>query len=454
MGRLSAAVADLLDFRIALLGVAGLVLGLLLDPGLALIYLLSYGFHLLNLETFVRRRTTLARFRRQTFVLRTLAVATLVALLAPYLTTPLNLWAAAPLAAGFWLQFAAVRALGWDRTYYGVELGAVAPRRIGTFPYSVVPHPMHLGILLQLAGLYALCPAFTEAYPYLIPGHMALTVLTALVEQLDLHLKERFFPVHLGTLQGADERAAVDRLREWFLRDFSSFVGRESSMHRYVKTLPDSAVALIDRVRYAPEVLAGIQAAYPGSRVVPLPMTDEIYLSRYNYDRGGDQGLFDVHYDGNLRSLPGMTVVRSLIYLSSDDHLEVVFDSSGRRANFRTYDFGLLDFHRERHWVEGSYLETNPPRILLKCNYYVDHGAPAPLRHAGIGLNVAVFYVVKAAMEYSKSPKTVPQRMVGALCNLFRRLNNISPALPVALIALVITLVSGGLMAAPLAGGL
>ncbi len=31
--------------------------------------------------------------------------------------------------------------------------------------------------------------------------------------------------------------------------------------------------------------------------------TDELYISHYNKDRGGDQGLFDEHYDGNLRFL-------------------------------------------------------------------------------------------------------------------------------------------------------
>lgn len=52
--------------------------------------------------------------------------------------------------------------------------------------------------------------------------------------------------------------------------------------------------------------------------------------------------------------------------------------------------------------------------------------------HAG------VFYVVKAAMEYSKSPRTLPQAAVGFLCNLFRRLNNIHPLVPLALIAVLV----------------
>jgi hypothetical protein len=48
-----------------------------------------------------------------------------------------------------------------------------------------------------------------------------------------------------------------------------------------------------------------------------------------------------------------------------------------------------------------------------------------------------VFYVVKSAMEYSKSPRTPPQVVVGLLCNLFRLLNNIHPLIPLALIAAV-----------------
>jgi hypothetical protein len=50
-----------------------------------------------------------------------------------------------------------------------------------------------------------------------------------------------------------------------------------------------------------------------------------------------------------------------------------------------------------------------------------------------------VFYVVKAAMEYSKSPRTPAQMAVGFVCNLFRRLNIIHPAIPLAVSAGVLT---------------
>ena len=56
-------------------------------------------------------------------------------------------------------------------------------------------------------------------------------------------------------------------------------------------------------------------------------------------------------------------------------------------------------------------------------------------RPAALAANTAVFYVVKSAMEYSKSPRTPPQFAVGLLCNLFRHLNNIHPLVPPAFIA-------------------
>ena len=163
--------------------------------------------------------------------------------------------------------------------------------------------------------------------------------------------------------------------------------------------------------------------------------TDELYISHYNKDGGGDQGLFDKHYDGNLRFLSSSVVVRALIYLQSDATYTVVFDDSGVAKAFGSYEFGLLDFHRELHWVEGAFNPADRQRILLKCNYLVTLPGHAAFGRLALAANTAVFYVVKAAMEYSKSPRTPAQRAVGFLCNLFRRLNIVHPLVPLALIA-------------------
>ncbi len=128
-------------------------------------------------------------------------------------------------------------------------------------------------------------------------------------------------------------------------------------------------------------------------------------------------------------------VVRALICLQSDAPYKVVFGDSRVEKAFATYEFGLMDFHRELHWVEGQYNPADRQRILLKCNYLVTRRNATLLGRAALAANTSVFYVVKAAMEYSKSPSTPPQVAVGLLCNLFRLLNNIHPLIPLALIA-------------------
>ncbi len=254
------------------------------------------------------------------------------------------------------------------------------------------------------------------------------------------------FPATLGRFDAPGDRAVVDALARWVEERFREELAQRPSCHVYVDKLPAEVIARIDRLRDSAairDLIARRVAA--GATVVPMKHTDELYISHYNKDRGGDQGLFDKHYDGNLRFLSSTMVVRALIYLQSDASYRVVFADSGVEKAFTTYEFGLLDFHRELHWVEGQYTPGAPQRILLKCNYLVTAPGASLRGRAALGANTAVFYVVKAAMEYSKSPRTPPQKAVGYLCNLFRRLNIVHPLIPLALVAAVAAGIAGGL---------
>jgi hypothetical protein len=404
------------------------------------IYGLSFAVHLVNLNAFLWRRTTVDELIAQSVVFRALMWGIMVALLVPTLASGIETWAIALLAAGTILHLLAFRALGLRRTYYSAELAADDPTRVEVFPYNVIPHPMALGSIMQFVGIWYINPDFHQQQSALMIGHIVFTVVTAVVEHFNLHFHDFFFRSVKSSFDSEKTKQTIDEICDWSLNQFRSDLTAKCSMHRYIKTLPSEIKSSIDTVRYADPVMEEIRKVFPQSHIVPLPMTDEIYISRYNIDRGGDQGLFDKHHDGNLRFMPGASVVRSLIYLSSEDDLSVVFETTGLRARMRTYDFGLLDFHKELHWVDGSYDSTKPPRILLKCNYYVDHYRFPPYRWIGIGANVAVFYVVKAAMEFSKSPKSLPQKFVGLLCNLFRSLNNLNPAAPLVLVAIVLAL--------------
>jgi hypothetical protein len=253
------------------------------------------------------------------------------------------------------------------------------------------------------------------------------------------------FRATVGRFDDPALREAVDRLAWWVREAFAADLSARPSRHLYVSTLPAEVIADIDLLRQSEAVHAAILSQLPaGTALVPLDATDELYLSHYNKDLAGDHGLFATHYDGNLRFVPFGVVVRALIYLTSDGSYEVVFRDSGVRHGFKTYEFGVLDFHRELHHVEGAWREGTPDRFLLKCNTLAitprERWLLVPLR----ALNLGQFYVVKAAMEYSKSPKTLPQRVVGAVCNLIRVLNNLHPVLPHAAILATMGLVMAG----------
>lgn len=161
--------------------VAAIALGL----GDATPWVLGVSFvHYLKYIAVFRDRTDVAfgAFVRDAVFFKVLSFATLAACsLAVFRFEPVSI---ALIAGGFGLSAVAAFALGRDRTYFGVELGLVPAERITTFPYGVVPHPMIVGSLIGLAGVYAL-PEQRAAWPWLVPAHMALYALHLLQEATD-----------------------------------------------------------------------------------------------------------------------------------------------------------------------------------------------------------------------------------------------------------------------------
>lgn len=243
------------------------------------------------------------------------------------------------------------------------------------------------------------------------------------------------FKAQLGRFDDPANQAVIDDLVRWIEQAYRAELQERPSKHVYLRTLSADINARIDQLRDSPVIRERILEQFaPDSVITAMKNTDELYISHYNKDKGGDQGLFDKHYDGNLRFMPVGAVVRALIYLQSDATYKVVFADSQVEKAFTTYEFGLLDFHKELHWVEGEYNPDDQQRILLKCNYLIAPKNAVWLTKALLAANTGVFYVVKAAMEYSKSPKTLPQHAVGHLCNAARQLNNIHPLVPLAVI--------------------
>ena len=243
------------------------------------------------------------------------------------------------------------------------------------------------------------------------------------------------FAARVGRFHDSHLQALMDELSAWVESTYRDELAHRPSKHVYIQNLPAPIIAMIDRLRDSDVINSAIMDQFSSSSVLkPMKATDELYISHYNKDYGGDHGLFTKHYDGNLRFMPVGTVVRALIYLQSDATYTVVFANSKVEKAFQSYDFGLLDFHNELHWVEGEYNPDDLQRILLKCNYLIAPRNALWLTRGLLALNEAVFYIVKSAMEYSKSPRTPAQYLVGYTCNVMRLANNVSPILPIVLV--------------------
>jgi len=251
-----------------------------------------------------------------------------------------------------------------------------------------------------------------------------------------------FFKTTIGEFS---DTTSIDDVRKFVFTEFKEELKERPSFHKYVTTLPHNFQDTVAKIRDASIVREAICKQYEHCDITPLPETDELYVSHYNIDGGGDQGLFNKHYDGVLRLLDDATVVRLLVYVNSKDDFVVHFLDTGVSHNFKTNEFGILDFNREYHWVEGKYNETmdlNDTRILLKINYLVCPKCSEVYAKFVIWLNRIVFYIVKSSMEYSKSPKTPTQYIIGFFCNLFRVANNISVYMSI-LLVLVLCMIFG-----------
>lgn len=142
------------------------------------VYALSFWHYLAYALAFLYRRISLERFKRDSLLLKAISLAALAVVL--WTTVP-NLLAVIVMAAGFALNIAAARALGVDRTYYGFELAALAPKRITSFPYSLTAHPMLIGNMLAFGGAL-LDDRFREVWWPLAVLHVMLNFLIILME--------------------------------------------------------------------------------------------------------------------------------------------------------------------------------------------------------------------------------------------------------------------------------
>jgi len=108
------------------------------------------------------------------------------------------------------------------------------------------------------------------------------------------------FQATVGRFDAAADRALFDELARWVEDFFREDLKRRPSKHVYIRKLPADVIAKIDCLRDSAVIRSAMLEQFaPNSKITPMKHTDELYISHYNKDFGGDQGL-DV-----LATVPG-----------------------------------------------------------------------------------------------------------------------------------------------------
>jgi len=252
------------------------------------------------------------------------------------------------------------------------------------------------------------------------------------------------YPARLEQMESENE--TMLSIRDLVVKYYIKDIFQSNSLHVYVNRLPAEMRSAIDSFANSTALREKICMPFEGlMNCNPEPLNDnEMYISNWNLDLGGDAGLFLPHYDGATRNIMGPKdyIVRAIVYLQDTGGWAIHAHTSNVTVYPKTGTALIIDFNKEYHTVQGSPHED--PRLLLKLNYYICDGCSSWRRSYVLALHSFVFTCVKATMEWAKSPNTLMKKACGLLLNNgVRWAGNTHPLLPwVYLLCLTIVIVS------------
>ena len=142
------------------------------------VYLVSYLHYGLYWRTFAWGTESFEVFKRDAILLKTLSI---LALAWAYLQAPLDAISLLVIGLGILLSVRAAVVMGIDRTYYGREVGGLAPLHVTAFPYALIAHPMIVGNVLAFGGTL-INPVFRAEWWPLATLHVVLNLALLAME--------------------------------------------------------------------------------------------------------------------------------------------------------------------------------------------------------------------------------------------------------------------------------
>ena len=215
-----------------------------------------------------------------------------------------------------------------------------------------------------------------------------------------------------------------------------------SSRHHWIDRQGGRIRVALERLRRASAIPDAIGRAYRGYAVVPVPESDEVYVSvDPSKRRNSDVALSDCHFDAPFRRVYqcGNVFVRVILALTPN---RTTYTTVGtRKSALSRLDFNAMDYNADYHCVEGC-IPRGSSRVLLKLHFLCMHpSSPPRCADFARALNDRWTHLSREIMRVSANPTTLPQKALAGTVvvamHLYRHASLVLGVLVLGTIALV-----------------
>ena len=196
-------------------------------------------------------------------------------------------------------------------------------------------------------------PYFAEANKPNVRSTSSSTIST--VEDIFLSMPE--YLRHGIGKYGYEIHGTVDTYMQPSLETLKTYIETldlptNKTYHTFEDCVPFEQYQAIQVIKYG-DLFIQIAKTYPNQVVVPIVPMNELYVSCLGAD-GSDRVFETPHIDGLFAWLPWCVVIRGVVAVQGNRHIDTVFPLSQNIYTLETGEFVAFDYNRSIHYICGS----------------------------------------------------------------------------------------------------
>jgi len=209
-----------------------------------------------------------------------------------------------------------------------------------------------------------------------------------------------------------EEEGYMEKIRKWIE---SEKPARDTTTHWWQTEIPPAIKRAVTGVGAGPTLIAMFRDRFPSDAIVPLPLMNEIYVSKHQTNISSDGVFYAKHIDGPFFFFPRCHVFRTIVALNENRQVKTIFPLSDEDVVLTTGDAVAFDFNRTVHYIADTNETNESLRSTLKLHYLVCPRILYPVGAVLAFLTVAYDRCARALFNSTKKPRGMLSRAGAAL---------------------------------------